>query len=108
MKMLIVFILLVHGLIHIMGFVKSVNPNAITELKTNISKPLGILWLLTAFLFIFTSAFLFVDLPLWWIPVSIGVIISQVLIVLSWQDSKFGTMPNLIIIFFTIIININL
>ena len=55
LKYLLAFIILTHGLIHFMGFAKAFNYGNITQLTKEISKPSGMLWLVTAFLFIATT-----------------------------------------------------
>jgi hypothetical protein len=39
----------------------------------------------------------------WWIPGIVFVLISQILLLQSWQDAKFGTIPNLIVLIVCII-----
>ena len=55
LKYILVFIIFLHGLIHFVGFAKAFNYGKITQITTIISKPFGMLWLLTAFLFIATT-----------------------------------------------------
>lgn len=43
-------LLFFHGLIHSMGFIKSFHLAQINELKTVISKPIGIIWLAISWL----------------------------------------------------------
>jgi ssRNA-specific RNase YbeY (16S rRNA maturation enzyme) len=50
-KAVFISIIIIHGLIHLMGFAKSFGLLRITELSQDISKPLGLLWLLSAILF---------------------------------------------------------
>lgn len=98
MRNFIIILLLIHGLIHLMGFIKSIKPDKITAIKTVISKPIGLFWLTSAVLFLIAIYFLLTGNPLWWIVCSIAVIISQVVIIISWQDAKFGTLPNIVLL----------
>lgn len=91
-------ILAFHGLIHLMGFVKAFNLSQIEGLTQPISKPVGLLWLLTSLLFLTALILFSVHYVLWWIIVVLAVFISQTLIILSWHDAKFGTIVNLIIL----------
>jgi hypothetical protein len=98
MKIIFVLVLVIHGLIHLMGFAKAFSYGSITQLTQEISKPIGILWLTTALLFMVTT-FLFLRQKYEWSIVGIiAVIISQILIFLVWQDAKFGTIANVIIL----------
>ncbi len=88
----------IHGLIHLMGFLKAYDFATLDQLTQNISKPIGILWLTTTILFAVTI-FLFVgNKEWWWIVGLLVVILSQIVIILSWSDAKFGTIPNIIIL----------
>lgn len=52
MKYVFAFIVLVHGLIHLMGFSKAFGVGQITSLTRDISKQTGAIWLLAALLFL--------------------------------------------------------
>jgi len=98
LKYLFAFIMLVHGLIHFMGFAKAFNYGNITQISKEISKPSGLLWLLTAFLFIAATILFFVKKDAWIFVGFAAVIISQILIFTVWKDAKFGTIVNIIIL----------
>jgi hypothetical protein len=107
LKIIFFIIIIVHGLIHLMGFVKAFKLAPMDQLTQPISKPVGLLWLLTALLFL-AAVFLFLRRPeFWWIIAAPAIIISQVLIILSWRDAKFGTIANLIILLNIILWNTN-
>jgi len=98
MKIIFMILLTIHGLIHTMGFVKAFNISRVDQLLIPISRPLGALWLLSAVLF-FLSALLFAAGKNWWgFLAVISVVLSQILIMQSWSDAKFGAIPNLIIL----------
>lgn len=97
-KILFLILLVLHGFIHLMGFVKAFNLAEIKELTLPISKPVGIIWLLTFLFFIVASVQYFSKNDFWWSAAFIGLLVSQTLIILYWQDAKFGTIPNIIII----------
>lgn len=97
MKAFFIVVIIFHGLIHIMGFMKAFHLAEMSQLTQPISKPAGILWLLSALLFLSLTIFILTNQAWWWLPALIAVIISQYLIYLSWQDAKFGTIPNLLI-----------
>ncbi len=98
LKTIFIIIMAIHELIHLMGFLKAFDFATLDQLTQSISKPIGILWLTTTILFSI-SIFLFVsNKEWWWIVGLLAVIVSQIVIVLSWSDAKFGTIPNIIIL----------
>lgn len=98
MKWFFFVIVIIHALIHLLGFLKAYQLAEINQLTQNISKPMGILWLIALILF-FAAAIQFIsNHDLWWITALAAVILSQVLIILFWQDAKFGTIANIIIL----------
>lgn len=103
LKYIFIFITLIHGLIHFMGFAKAYGYGNITQLTKEISKPLGLLWFSTALLFIICIALYLLKKDSWVYFALIAVILSQILIINSWQYAKFGTIANVIILLVTII-----
>ncbi|MFN7117227.1 MAG: DUF6544 family protein [Saprospiraceae bacterium] len=91
-----VIILLLHALIHIMGFVKAFKLADIQQLTLPISKTAGMLWLLSALLFIITIVLLIIKNDMWWMVAIPAVVLSQLLIFQVWQDAKYGTIINII------------
>ncbi|WP_366924384.1 hypothetical protein MFMK1_001356 [Metallumcola ferriviriculae] len=98
MNKVFMFVVIIHGLIHLMGFAKAFNLAEISELTQDISKPQGVLWLAAAVLFLITAVIFILKNETWWMPAIAAIIISQVLIVSSWQDAKFGTLANVIML----------
>lgn len=96
MKWLFVGMLLAHGLIHWMGFAKAFGYAELPQLAAPISRPMGLAWLTAAGLFIASSVALPVWPRGWWIVAGASVVVSQVAIVTSWSDAKFGTLANVI------------
>jgi hypothetical protein len=88
------FILFIHGLIHLMGFSKAFGYRNFTQLKKEISKAIGVLWFFAALLFVLTTIMLPFMEELWWISGAAAIVISQFLIFTSWHDAKFGTIAN--------------
>ncbi|NMB81331.1 MAG: cytochrome d ubiquinol oxidase subunit II [Ignavibacteria bacterium] len=98
LKIILLIMLFIHGLIHIMGFLKAFQLAEINQLTQNISRPMGILWLVALILFLAAAIQLISNYDLWWITGLAALILSQVLIILFWQDAKFGTIANIIIL----------
>lgn len=96
MKYILSIILLIHGLIHLMGFVKAFQIAEMNQLQTGISKPMGILWLIAALLFV-AAAMLYLFSEFWFFPAAVAVCISTGIIISAWSDARFGMIPNIII-----------
>lgn len=103
LKITFVFITLCHGLIHFMGFAKAFDYGSISQLTKEITKTSGILWFATGLLFLICSALYLLKKDNWVYFAVIALILSQILILNNWQDAKFGTIANVIILVVTII-----
>lgn len=98
LRYLVFFLILIHALIHLMGFLKAQNLASFNELQLPISKAMGWTWL-AATLLLLVAAFGFLWDTKWWLVLlSAGVLLSQFLLISFWQDAKFGTVANLIIV----------
>lgn len=98
MKYLLLAVVAIHGLIHLMGFSKAFGLASFEQLRVPISQPLGLLWLAAALLFLLSAVLLIAAPKWWWAPALGAVAISQVVIITSWSDAKFGTLANLIVL----------
>ena len=94
MRTLFAIILLLHLLIHLIGFGKS---NSWLG-ENNISETQGFLWLLVSVLLIITAGLFLFKKPSWIIAAIPAIIISQTLIFLNWEEARFGSIFNLIIL----------
>jgi hypothetical protein len=101
-KYVVAFIILIHGLIHSMGFAKAFGYGNITQITKEISKPIGAVWLFTAFLFLAAVVLYLTKNDGWAIVAIIAAVISQILIITVWKDAKFGSIANAIILFVAI------
>ncbi len=95
-----VFALLVflHGLIHAMGFSKAFNYSNISHLSKEISKPLGLVWLVAAFLFIVAAIYFLINKNNWETLAILAVIFSQAVVFNSWKEAKYATIVNVVIL----------
>ncbi|PIQ28060.1 hypothetical protein COW64_05455 [bacterium (Candidatus Blackallbacteria) CG18_big_fil_WC_8_21_14_2_50_49_26] len=98
MSPLLIFLLVIHGLIHFMGLAKAFKLAEISALSREVSKPWGILWGLAGLLLLISAlGVLFFPLQ-WWMLGWLAVLLSQILIFSSWRDARFGTLANLLIL----------
>jgi hypothetical protein len=96
MTVVFAIVLVVHGLIHVLGFVKAVGWAELPQLTQPVSPSLGVLWLLAALLFLAAAAALFVWPRGWWAIGACAIVVSMFVIVPSWTDAKFGALANLV------------
>ncbi len=103
MKIAFVIFVIIHGLIHLMGFVKAFGYAEIPQLSQSFSKLEGLLWLAVALAFILVGILFLMKNNLWiWLSI-VAVLFSQVLIIMDWQDAKIGTLANIIVLVVAII-----
>ncbi len=97
-KAIFASVIVIHGFIHLMGFVKAFQLAEVNQLTQTIHKPVGLLWLISALLFITAVVIFLLNKDWWWMIAVPALVLSQVLIILYWQDAKFGTIANVIIL----------
>ena len=96
----------IHGLVHLIGVAREWKLADVSQFagKTlfsvtgSVSKISGFLWLLAFLCFIAAATGLFLKPDLWWTAGLGGVAISQLLIIVYWQDAKAGTVLNVVIL----------
>lgn len=97
MRIAFFVLLLVHGLIHLLGFAKGFGLAEVEALRLPISRAQGVGWLIAALLLV-AGAGLWLAAPrVWWIAALPAIVVSQVLIVGAWSDARFGTVANVLI-----------
>ena len=70
LKIFLLIVLFIHGMIHLLGFFKAYQLAKINQLTQNISRPMGILWLIALILFLAAAIQLISNHDLWWITAS--------------------------------------
>ncbi len=98
MKIAFNVVVILHGLIHFLGFIKAFGLFKIDGLSQPISKKVGIAWMASGISFFIYLILFLLKINLAWIAGFIVVALSQVLIIMYWKDAKFGTIPNTIIL----------
>ncbi|HYX09624.1 MAG TPA: DUF6544 family protein [Bacteroidales bacterium] len=97
MKYIFTILLLIHGLIHIMGFSKAFGLARLEQLTLPVSRIAGIAWLAAGLLFIAAAIAYFSNKSIWAYLAAPAVIISVILIVMAWKDARFGLIPDIIV-----------
>ena len=98
MKIFFLVVLFFHGLLHFIGVSKALRPASIPAISDSFSKSEGFLWFTAAILLVGASVACAVRKEWWPIVAIAGVVISQIVIGLSWQEAKYGSLANLIIL----------
>lgn len=103
LRIALLIIILIHGFIHLFGFLKAFHPASMDQLHQQIGKFQGILWGASCLLFLFSAFRYFHQKDYWWVILVIAICFSQVLIQLNWHDAKFGTILNIILLIVALI-----
>ncbi len=98
LKIIFVLIAFFHGLIHFMGYAQAFDYGNFMQLTKDISKTEGIIWFATAVFIILSLVLYLLKKDFWPYIAVIAVIFSQILIITHWQDAKFGTIVNVLIL----------
>ena len=98
LRYLLLGLILIHGLIHLLGFVKAFHLTEVNQLTSPIGKGTGVLWLLTTLLLLAAAGALLLGQGAWSALALLGVLLSQILIFTAWSDAKFGTLANVILL----------
>jgi hypothetical protein len=106
MRMSLALLLVVHGLLHLLGAFKwlhiapipQLSGRTLVNLSSSAERVFGALWLLTCLLLLLAAALQLTRLDGWWRVALIGVLLSQSLIVLAWQDARFGSFANVMLL----------
>lgn len=87
--------LLIHGLIHFIGFGEAFQLLPTPQFTKHVSKFYGVIWLGVGlmFLLVFVIGLLHINNVL-----HATVACSQALIIIYWHDAKYGSIPNAVLI----------
>lgn len=103
LKIAVIVLLALHGLIHVMGFVKGFGLAAVDALQLAISRPWGLVWLFAAVLMLAAAGLRAAGSGAWWMLAAPAIVVSQVLVIAFWQDAKFGTIANVLLLLATVV-----
>ena len=95
---LLVFIIFVHGLLHLMGYSKAFQYSGIKHIQAHISRPIGILWIMGCLCFIATGILFLLNNDYWQIAGLVAIASSQIVINISGKNIKYGTIVNILIL----------
>jgi hypothetical protein len=115
-NVLVAIYLIVHGIIHVIGFVTNFQIAEFEEITYSTTvldgrleigdvgaRVLGIVWLLVAVAFVVSGVAIFFS-PSWWWSFTLAVtVVSLILTILGWPDARFGVLANVVILVFLFI-----
>lgn len=97
-RYLFIAVLVLHGLIHFLGAAKGLQWAEVAALHAPMSKVRGLIWLLAGLLVIGTAVAYAIRSPQWlWLGLA-ALLLSQILIAAYWQDARYGSIPNLLLV----------
>lgn len=88
--------LILHGLIHLLGFAKAFGFAALPQLTQPITPFFGLLWLTAAALFLAAAVSICASPRWWWAIGACAIAVSTIAIAPSWADARFGALANLV------------
>jgi len=98
MRWLIAAVLTVHGLIHLMGFVKAFGYAELPQLTQPISRGMGVAWLTAGALLVASAVMIAIGARhTWWVAAA-ALIGSQAVIMSAWHDAWAGTIANVVLL----------
>lgn len=98
MRIALGILMAIHGLIHLIGFLKAFGLSEFNAIHQPISKTFGIVWLVASVIIFITLLLFLFDHNYWWLSALLGILTSQILIFTYWSDTKFGTVVNIIML----------
>jgi len=98
MRWVVVVVLLLHGLIHLFGFVKAFGLAEMNQLSQPIGRSMGLVWVGASVLMV-AACVAFIATPRWfWVVGACALVLSQWAIFASWSDARFGSLANLLLL----------
>jgi len=102
MRFAVAALLLAHGALHLLGFLKpfglarlgGMTGRALVPLSEGAAHAVGVAWLAAACVLAGAGLMRLMELKRWWWAAAAGLVLSQALIVLMWHDAKAGTLAN--------------
>lgn len=105
MRFLTAALLVIHGLIHLLGFLKpwglaevpQLSGRTLAPVSPEVARAIGVLWLVAAVALVGAGALRAAGRETWWMLAAPAILLSQALIVLQWGDAWAGTLANIVL-----------
>ena len=98
MTVALAVVLILHGLVHLLGFAKAFRLAELSALTQPIPPSVGLFWLVAALLFEAAAASLLLWPRAWWVIATVAILVSTAVIVPSWSDARVGAAVNLVLL----------
>ncbi len=98
MRWLAVVVVVGHGLIHLLGAAKGLGWAKVPALSEPIGLVMGLIWFTAATAVVATGVLIAIRNRWWWVAGTLGAVVSQAVILTSWNDAKTGTVVNVLLI----------
>jgi hypothetical protein len=103
MRELLLILISIHGLLHLLGFVKAFKLARLDQMPHPISKVNGVFWLVAGCLVVTTGFLFYYFVEGWWIVGLASVVVSEYVIITDWEDAGLGSTLNILILLISII-----
>lgn len=103
MRELLLILISIHGLLHLLGFVKAFKLARLDQMPHPISKVNGVFWLVAACLVTTTGFLFYFFVEGWWVVGLASVMVSEYVIITDWEDAGLGSTLNILILLISII-----
>jgi len=97
-RWLVAVVVVGHGLIHMLGAAKGLGWAEVGALSEPIGLAMGLAWLAAAASVVATGVLLAVRSSRWWVVGTVGLVLSQAVILTSWNDAKAGIVANVLLL----------
>lgn len=87
-----------HGLLHLIGPVHAFGLASLPQMTQPITRTMGIVWLASAVLLLATAMLVVTAPRVWWALGSVALVLSQLVIITSWTDARWGTLANVVLL----------
>jgi hypothetical protein len=98
LRWLFVFLIALHALIHLMGFMKAFGFAELAQLTQPISRGAGLGWLAACVALLIALVAFVTHAGSFWVLGALAVLLSQTMVVQSFADANFGTLPNILLL----------
>ncbi|MCA9581335.1 MAG: hypothetical protein KC416_06040 [Myxococcales bacterium] len=98
MRWIFASVIALHGLLHLLGFLKAFGWYEPTQLTVAIPKAWGFAWLAAAVAVVVTAGMIGTDSRGWWALGLGALVLSQAAILSAWPDAKFGSVVNALLL----------
>ena len=103
MRVLLLILITVHGLLHLLGFVKAFRLAPMRQMTHPINRTNGVLWLIAALMIVTCGVLFYTFTDGWWILGIASVLVSEYVIIKDWEDAGLGTTLNILLLLISIL-----